>query len=138
MKQHLSEEQFAAWMAGERTATAVEHVAGCPQCGSQTEAFGVVLRNFRGAADEYASAFKVPVHVPTVRQWWQRGSMNWAVAAAAVMLSISVPVWRSHVTERAAAQAAADDALLAQVDTQLSRAVPQTMEPLLTLVSDTQ
>jgi hypothetical protein len=137
MKQHLSEEQFAAWIAGDRTGTAQEHVAGCPQCSSRTEAFSLVLQNFRGAAEEFATACRVPVHVPTPRPWWHPAP-HWAVVAVAVMLSISVPLWRSHATERAAAEAAADEALLAQVDSQLSRAVPQTMEPLLTLVSDTQ
>ena len=68
-----------------------------------------------------------------------RRPLRWAAAVAAAALVVAVPVYREHVRGEARVAAAAADAadalLLKQVDTEISRAVPEPMEPLVKLAA---
>jgi hypothetical protein len=69
-----------------------------------------------------------PVAAPAAR----RHSIGWrfAAAAAAIVLAVGVPTWRQH---RAAEIARQDEALLQQVQADISRSVPLPMETLASL-----
>jgi hypothetical protein len=56
-------------------------------------------------------------------------------AAALLVLLGSVPLYRATRARQIAATAASDTLLLEQVDAEISRAVPEPMEPLVQLVS---
>jgi hypothetical protein len=60
--------------------------------------------------------------------------LRWAVAALAAALLLAVPVHTKR-QQHAAEEAALDAQLLRQVDVEISRAVPATMEPLANLVT---
>ena len=62
--------------------------------------------------------------------------MRLAAVAALLLLAVLVPVYRgTHPAHLGAAIAQADAQLLEEVDAGVSRAVPEPMEPLLTLMA---
>ena len=126
---HLSEEQIAQWIAGERPAAIESHLSACERCRAAVAGFEDVLAQFR------ASARSVVVPALSLRT---RRSMAWprlTAAAAALALLVAVPLYRDR-QERARAELARQDAqLLQQVDAEISQAVPDAMDPLTNLVS---
>lgn len=62
--------------------------------------------------------------------------MRWSLAVAALVVLAVIPAWKSARDRRIAAEAARADAILMeQVDAQVSRTVPVTLEPLVSLVA---
>jgi hypothetical protein len=58
------------------------------------------------------------------------------LAAAALFFSIAVPVyWNARARRQAAESERADSLLLERIDSSISRAVPEPMEPLVNLVA---
>jgi hypothetical protein len=126
---HLSAEQIAQWVAGQRAAEVESHMAGCSPCRAQVAEFEDVLAQFRG------SLKSVPVAPPVLDA---RRIMLWprlvAIGAAAAMLLL-VPVYRDRQARARAAIEQQDAQLLQQVDSEVSRAVPDAMAPLVKMVS---
>lgn len=125
---HLSGEQIAQWMAGDRTAEAEAHVAACAACRSEVAGFEQVLQGFR------RSAVGLPVgsvHARQTRSAWPR----WVTAAAAIALLAMAPVYRQQQERKRAALEQQDAQLLQEVDAEISRAVPDAMDPLVRMVS---
>ena len=125
---HLSAEQIARWIAGERTPEAETHVAGCRQCLAAIAGFEETLARFRSSAHSVA----IPQAVWGVRRhaMWPR----WVAVAAALVLLTSVPLYQRH-REHERAELEQDTLLLQQVDAEISRAVPGSMDPLVQMVS---
>jgi hypothetical protein len=138
MIQHLSAEQISQWMMGERTPQLERHVAECDECRAELGQLETALAQFRGAVREWSGSATPPAwRQPAARgPWfsWQRLVM----AAAALCVLLVLPVyWSIRARERAeqAAAARADALLLERVDSAISRAVPEPMEPLVNLVT---
>jgi predicted anti-sigma-YlaC factor YlaD len=141
MNRHLSERQMSEWTLGERSPEMERHVGDCPSCRAELNRAGQALAAFRQSARQWserelvagvAEAWKTE----SARPWITFRSLRWACAVMLVFLFAGVPlVWRSH--RRAVAEAAAADAmLLKQIDTDVSQAVPDSMQPLMQLVSE--
>jgi hypothetical protein len=133
MNRHLSSQDVCAWLAGSQTPELQQHVQGCSVCQAELARMGQALTQFRGTVRQWSeeqSTDDVKL-TPSVSTWRH---LRWACAvmAACVLLSLSV-LWRGNQPPGAGAPAA-DAALLAQVDRQVSRAVPSPMEPLMNLV----
>jgi len=124
---HLSTEQIAQWVAGQWTPEAELHVAGCAQCRAQLSEFEEVLAQFGMSVRSVAP--------PPVTHWQRR--LMWprflAVAAAGALLL--VPVYRERQVRERAALERQDAQLLQQVDSEISRAVPGAMDPLVKMES---
>jgi hypothetical protein len=94
------------------------------------------LAEFRGAVREWSAALE-PARATDFRrrQWATR--LRIAAAAGLAMALLAVPVYQKarHDRERAIELAKQDDALLKQIDADLSRRTPVAMEPLMELVS---
>jgi hypothetical protein len=131
MNRHLSSEEICAWLAGDQTPELEQHVLGCEVCHAELAQMGQSLTQFRGAVRDWSEqqytreATLAPVNAFRHFRW------AWVVMAAGVVISTSV-LWRGN--QPAAGAPVADAALLAQVDQQVSRAVPSPMEPLMSLV----
>jgi len=136
MIEHLSAEEISQWMIGDRTPRLEVHVAECTACREELAELESTLSQFRGAvrewgADEPAPAWREPA-APGAWFSWPR----LACATALVLLMTAAPVyWTARARERAAAEARADAQLLEQVDSSISRAVPESMEPLVNLAT---
>ena len=135
MIEHLSGEQISQWMIGERSPQMERHVAECSDCLCRLEQLETTLSQFRGAMRNVSGPAIPAWNEPASRGFWfsWRGAV---LATALLLLSIAAPVyWASQARERAATAARADAQLLEQVDSEISRAVPEPMEPLVNLVT---
>jgi anti-sigma factor RsiW len=136
MIQHLSAEQISRWMVGDRTPQLERHVAGCEECRAELGQLESTLAQFRGVLREWSSSVPSTAwRQPASRSPW----FSWqrvVFAAAALFFLVGVPVyWTARVRERATEAARADALLLERVDSSISRAVPEPMEPLVNLVT---
>jgi len=140
MNQHLSSEQIARWMAGERTPAEEQHARQCPECGAELARMEAALSLFRGSVrawSEQSIAQPQAAWKPApVAHRWGLQPMRWAVACVVVLMLAAIPLYRNaSEKQRQAELAKADAALLEQVDAEISRAVPATMEPLAKLAA---
>ena len=124
---HLSDEQIARWAAGERDADAELHVAACRECREQVAEFAGVLAEFGGQAK------MLPVPPPSERS--RRPAMlSRALAIAAALILLLIPVYRGEEARRRALRDEQDAQLLRQVDAEISRPVADAMAPLVQMV----
>jgi hypothetical protein len=139
MIEHLSAEQISQWMVGERTFELQRHVGECAACRDELEQLESALSHFRAAMREPANgatvpAWKLPESSPSWYSW-----PRLVLAATALLVLVAVPLTRQarHRQEAAqSAQTAIDDSqLLESVDSAISQAVPEPMQPLVSLVS---
>jgi hypothetical protein len=137
VREHLTERQILAWQFNEQTAEDRQHVAECVECRAEVVKLDRALAAYRASVHSWSGA-----HQPVARRWaapsrWQmarRTTLQWA-SAAAVALAVIVPVYTHRVIEeRNQQRALADQALLEQVDREVSQTIPDTMEPLTDLV----
>ena len=140
MSRHLSERQMSEWVLGERSPDAEKHVGECARCREAVNGAGQALAAFRESArqwseNELGAAAPDAWTTERARPWITFRSLRWACLAAMVLVLAGVSVvWRG---QRPSAQdsAAADAVLLQQIDADVSQTVPDSMEPLVKLVS---
>jgi anti-sigma factor RsiW len=134
MTQHLTSEQQSQCILGEPGPVARQHLKDCPACRAELGNFGDALGEFRGAVRGWSenqahAALAVHARPSESRSWIASHQFALAVLLAAVSILASV-VWH-----RGGEAPASDAVLLNQVDAQVSRAVPSSMEPLMKLVA---
>lgn len=132
---HLSPEEISQWMMGERTMELERHLAECHACRAELEQLEAALVQFRASVRESSAVIPPVWREPDNRAAW----LSWprlVLAAAALLILVALPIsWRSRAQERAAEAAIADSQLLERVDSAISQAVPEPMEPLVSLVT---
>ncbi len=150
---HLTEEQISAWVARmgtraeDQSQNEEQHVRKCAACREEIERALDTLSLFRASVWTWAQqsegvaapaeAALTPRRPAALQSWcWQ---YRWAAAAAAMVLLLAmIPItrnWQQEQRERELARHRADEMLLQQVNAELSRSVPASMEPLTSLVS---
>ncbi len=130
---HLRSEQLSECILGQPGAIAAQHLEDCPACRAELERFREVLTGFRGAVRGWSEnqaqvALVVNARPSESRSWIASHQLAFALLLAAVCILGSF-LW--HGGEGAPAS---DAVLLNQVDAQVSRTVPSSMEPLMKLV----
>jgi anti-sigma factor RsiW len=119
---------------GEPSPAARRHLEDCPACRAELGNFREALGAFRGAVhcwseNQAQAALAVHGSPSESRSWIASHQLALALLLAAVCILTSI-LWRPG------ANAPSSDAvLLNQVDAQVSRAVPRSMEPLTKLVA---
>jgi hypothetical protein len=83
MSSHLSEEQIAAWVAGERGAAVGAHLAGCAECAADVERTAGAIALFRESGARCAEYWIAR----TERRPARRASRAWRWAIAAPVLA---------------------------------------------------
>ena len=139
---HLSTWDQEEYVLGQRTPEMVRHLAQCSSCFAEVERMERGVALFRESATVW-SAECLEAHPVRMAETAPRHTAIplwvWAVAAI-LLLIVALPFayQRSHTSNRQTARAAvpmSDDALLQQVDQEVSVDVPSSMEPLTHLVS---
>ena len=140
MNRHLSERQMSEWALGERSPEVERHVADCPRCGAALHRDARALAAFRQSARRWseeqlgtgvAEAWKIEWSP----RWTTFRRLRWASVVALVFLFMVVAVVRRGPRSAPPDSAAADAMLLKQIDADVSQTVPDSMEPLVKLVS---
>jgi hypothetical protein len=135
VNQHLSQQQIDEWLMGNRPAEVESHLRSCEVCEDALARVSEPLTMFGAAVRSWSEEHMgpLPVRAQARRRnagWWRVG-----LAIATLWLAIAVPVYRHHQeTQQAALTAVQDEALLQQVDRELSQSVPAPMEPLAKLM----
>lgn len=151
MSAHITQEEMTDLLMGARTSTLECHLQACAGCREELERVKSSLALFRtashawseSASSEFAASQQV-IMVPragTYISWWKMA------AVAAIMLAVFATAYRikrtstdintgkvttpSAVTTASSQdQIAEDNELLAQVNSEISEAVPMPMQPL--------
>jgi hypothetical protein len=155
-ERHLTEEMLMRVQMGDPASEAERaHLATCEQCRQQAEPMSDALRWFGAAAREFGAEKAALAaewrdgRAGAVEEWRQakrsadahRRSLmaTWAAVAAVLLLmfGIGLPRWQQHRAELARQvdllrqkQLTEDDALLEEVDQDVSQVVPDAMQPL--------
>ena len=133
MNQHLSAQDISAWLAGDRTQEHDRHVRECAECQAALDGRVRSLARFSGALKDWSSQQFPPVR-PIRERRYGFGGLRLAAATLALAVLAAIPVHLRHrAAERDAEIARQDEALLQQVQTEVSRSVPEPMEPLTSL-----
>jgi len=134
---HLSSEQVSEYILGQPDPLIAQHVEGCPACRAELANFRAALGEFRGkmrawSENEARAVLAVPAGFSEPHSWAASRQLAWALLIAAVCILGSF-VFPWHPAE----SNPSDATLLNQVDAQVSRTVPSSMEPLMKLVVQT-
>jgi len=132
---HLSSDQLSEYILGQPSLLVARHVQDCPACRSELIQFREALGEFQGAVrafSEVQAGLNISDPIPEPRSWAVSHQLAWALLLAVVCVIASFVMPR-HGGESAAG---ADAVLLNQVDVQVSRAAPSSMEPLMKLVQE--
>jgi hypothetical protein len=136
MSGHLSSVEISEWLAGIRASRSERHLAECAGCAAEMERASEPLARF-GAATRAWCAAETPVprlgSVASAVSRRRRFTTMRVALAVAVALLVAAPVYRQH--QHTIETARQDEALLEQVQTEISRSAPEPMQPLEKLVA---
>jgi hypothetical protein len=107
---HLSEEALQDVLIGLSSPESDEHLVGCAECKSQVEEFRSTMQLFNQASLRWSEARAAATIVTPVqaRPWRPRLTPAvWALATAALLLVIEVPLWHQNRHSQQTAQAPA-------------------------------
>jgi predicted anti-sigma-YlaC factor YlaD len=140
MSRHLSERQMSEWALGERSPGAERHVGECLRCREEVSRAAQALAAFRQSArqwseDQLRAVAPDAWKTERARPWMAFRSLRWACLLALVLVLAGIAVLRRAQRPAAEDSAAADARLLQQIDADVSQTVPDSMEPLVKLVS---
>jgi hypothetical protein len=137
MNSHLSSEQLECALHGSPSREVSLHLAACAQCTEEVDELREALGNFRVAAMASAERHYRLAATPAAPTARRLPRMAWAAAMSALLLSIAAPIGlhRRTVTARVAADVAerpavSDEALLNDIQNDLSSSVPSPLLPL--------
>jgi anti-sigma factor RsiW len=133
---HLSRYEQQEYLLNQRTPEMLRHLAECSPCREEIAYLQQPLSAFRSIAVAYSaeSLASRPQRALAPRQR-SSATLRWALAAVVLLVLALLPFHLFTPKPAPTAVAMSDDALLEQVDEQLSVAVPSPMESLTHLVS---
>jgi len=108
----------------------------CAECREELIRLHGALSDFRDSMRSWSAAEGAPL-----RPMWRTESphrthrLRWALVAMALVLLAAIPVYLARERPHPVDTSAEDTVLLEQIDANVSRTVPATMEPLTRLVS---
>lgn len=137
---HLSPWEQEEYVLGQRTPEMLRHLTECAGCRAAVARLEHGVAIFRSAAVEWSSECLAtrPQQLNTAGRGFPVLALRWAVAAVLPVLLLVFALVSFHPSSTRPVQRASDisdDALLEQVDQQLSVAVPSSMESLTNLVT---
>jgi anti-sigma factor RsiW len=140
MTRHLSPKQISKCIAGSGSAAEQEHGRSCPECAAEIARFEGAIAGLRvglSRCAEERSSQGFPAYAERPAAIPGRLAVVWrgALAAAAAVVLAVVPVYWGVREAPPEPQVQADAELLDEVDQQLSRSVPRTLEPLMDLLA---
>jgi hypothetical protein len=137
---HLTGDEISALMAGLDAPGSREHAQGCSVCGAELAALQSAVLSVRESGRAWATDVAVqPARIELSEAAWFEaylptfGQARFALAGVLLAGVLLVPGWHREAAPQPVQTAQleiSDSALLAQVDLQVSRAVPETMELL--------
>jgi anti-sigma factor RsiW len=142
MISHLTSDEISRAMIGDVTPEQERHTRECLECAAELERLNETFLLFRESVHEWAgrtegAAVPADLELEARPSRFSAHPLRWALASAGVIALVALPIYKNEIDRKREAQAVEDRLLLEQVNASLSRAVPESMEPLMNLVSDT-
>jgi hypothetical protein len=144
MSKHLTEDQIARCFAGQSTIDERQHIQQCAACSAELDRLASSISLFRNAVRDridarvalYAPAivFDDQPPVPATPIW------KWAMVTVVTVLLVALPLFitRPQQFVENASAPADPDILMREINLHLSRTMPAPMEPILTLIPDSE
>ncbi|MGC2657761.1 MAG: hypothetical protein WA324_07270 [Bryobacteraceae bacterium] len=136
--QHLTQQQISAWLVGERSSEAIQHIRNCAACRAEVLLLGTTLVDFRTCVRDWSQQHTTAVVITAPgslhHSFFTFNRACLATAAAILCILLGVSLRSSHPTKPVSAFIS-DRALMNRVDDEISRTVPTAMDPLLPLVA---
>lgn len=148
MTAHLSDEAVMRWQMGDATEAERAHVAMCTECQAQAKPLQDALSWFGAAARQWgeekgAAAQQWRESKAAAARGWRSMAAAWALVSIALLLmfGIGLPRWKAHRAaieaqvqeqqeQRLKQELARDNALLDEIDQDVSQVVPEAMQSL--------
>jgi len=159
MSAHLNDETLMRWQAGDATERERTHVAECAECQAQAKPLKDTLSWFGEAARQWgeeraalveewhksrdAAAQEWRMSKAAAARGWRSMAAAWALVSVVLLLifAIGMPRWKAHQAaieaqvqqqrqQEQKQELARDNALLEEVDQDVSQVVPEAMQPL--------
>jgi len=142
-QKHLTPAQFDALLIGDRDDAAARHLQACPACAAEVAEVRSSLILLSGAitgmakAERFHHNTRTTLLAPPTRRPIFRLTATLALAASVAIVAAVLPVGRlmhpptvhTPITASTHTQES-DEALLTEIDQQLSASVPEALEPL--------
>ena len=132
MSEHLSPERVFEAIAGRRNAEVEEHLRVCSFCDAEV---GQLRNSIAGLSQAVHSVTTPPINWAELRPQSRTRQFTWIVAAAMIAMAVALPVYEKTQSRQNEAMEA-DAGLLEEVDAQLSREVPASMQSLMELMRE--
>jgi hypothetical protein len=144
MSKHLTEDQIARCFAGQYTIDERQHIQQCAACGAQLDRLASSISLFRNAVRDRIDA-RVALHAPAIVFEDQppvpaTPIWKWAMVTVVAVLLVALPffITRPQQFVENASAPADPDILMREINVHLSRTMPAPMEPILTLIPDSE
>jgi hypothetical protein len=144
MSKHLTEDQIARCFAGQYTIDERQHIQQCAACGAQLDRLASSISLFRNAVRDHIDA-RVALHAPAIVFEDQHPVpatpvWKWAMVTVVAVLLVGLPffITRPQQFVENASAPADPDILMREINVHLSRTMPAPMEPILTLIPDSE
>jgi hypothetical protein len=144
MSEHLTEDQIARCFAGQSTIAERQHIQQCAACGAELDRLASSISLFRNAVRDRIDA-RVAVHaraivfeeqpeVPATPIW------KWAMVTVVAVLLVALPLFITRPQQFVdnPSTTTDPDTLMREINLHLSRTMPAPMEPILTLIPDSE
>jgi hypothetical protein len=141
MRAHLSSEQISKWLADDRSPDVEQHIRECSKCAAETKRLKNLFAEFRDSAVAWSAVrndAEAPERwkPPERRYGFAAGILRWKLAAAMLVIVLCVSVYKNLSDRRREAESfRADVRLWEEVNAQVSRQVPASLEPLIKLIA---
>src|SRR5215831_13159415 len=144
MIKHLTEDQIARYFTGQPTDVEWLHIQECAACSAKLDRLTNSISLFRSAVRDRidvrvalhapAIVFEDEAAVPATPIW------KWAMVTLMAVLLVALPFFITGTQQFVdSASAPADpDILMREINLHLSRTMPAPMEPILTLIPDSE
>jgi hypothetical protein len=144
MTKHLTEDQIARCFAGHSTNAERQHIQQCAECGGELDRLAGSISLFRTAIRDRIDArvavqaettvFEDQPPVPGTPIW------KWAMVTVVAVLVVALPLFITRPQQFVdnASTTTDPDTLMREINVHLSRTMPAPMEPILTLIPDSE
>jgi hypothetical protein len=144
MTKHLTEDQIARCFNGQPTDVEWLHIQECAACSAELDRLASSISLFRNAVRDRVDA-RVALHAPTMVFEDQRPVpatpiWKWAMVTVVAVLLVALPFFITRPQQFAdnASVPTDPDILMREINLHLSRTMPAPMEPILTLIPDSE
>jgi len=142
MTPHLSRERISELLVGPGDHEAMEHLGSCPECGAELAELSGAISSFAVAARGWSQRHdsrevQLTLMMERGKHRSRAAKLAWGLTMAVTLLLLfwgTFHTWQGR-RQTEALNSESDDALMRQIDAEVSRRAPAAMDPLVRAIS---